>query len=111
MHPLHTPATTHSGSDPLERVDVVESDADVTITVYERHPPTHNAEGWPVFQADVGRTRCVEVPLAAPLGERVLIDGATGRHPGVIDATGAQARDIRAGDDVDFGAIECEPLP
>ncbi len=59
----------------------------------------------------VGRTRCVEVPLAAPLAERALSDGATGRHPEAIDATGTAARELRAAGDVDFAATECEPLP
>jgi hypothetical protein len=101
----------HSGSDPLERVEVEETAERVTITLYERRPGTHDVEGRPAFQADVGRTRCVDVPLAAPLGGRVLIDGATGRHPEAIDATGTAARDLRAAGDVDFAATECEPLP
>ena len=67
-----------SGLLPLERVDVAETTAHVTITLWERHPPRFRENGSPSLPHAVRMARSTEVALAAPVGERRVMDGATG---------------------------------
>ncbi len=101
-----------TGARPLERVDLSETGERVTITLWERHPPAFREGGAPVFTLAIGYTRCVEVPLGAPLGAREVIDGATGTRPDVFDpfdASGPAARaEVMA---LDVETLECVPTP
>jgi hypothetical protein len=101
-----------SGSDPLERVDVQEGSDRVTVTLLERHPPRFLPDGTPSAATANIVTKCVEVVLGAALGERVVVDGATGRPPA----------DIQPGDSgewlnraqaltVDLADFPCVPAP
>lgn len=64
----------------VERVRVDQSPQAVTITLLERTPG-------PGAQSAVGEIRCQQVTLARPVGDRRLIDGATGRTPRSEDDT------------------------
>jgi hypothetical protein len=101
-----------TGLPPLERVDVEETGERVTITLWERHPPAFSEGGAPRFVLAIGYIRCVEVPLRAPLGDRELIDGSTGRHPDDLDPFDAPGRsthaELRA---LDIDALDCDPAP
>lgn len=58
----------------LGRIDVDESATEVTITVFEGHLPTEGETACP----DDARLASVPIDLDAPLGDRDVIDGATG---------------------------------
>jgi hypothetical protein len=97
-----------SGLSPLGRVDVEETDARVTITLWEARPPAAAGEQWVL----VGDFRRVDVPLAAPLGARELVDGATGRRAGDIDPFDVTSLWHRAHlHERDLGTIERVPMP
>jgi hypothetical protein len=101
-----------TGMSPLERVDVDETDERVTITLTERHPPAFAEGGAPRFRLAIGSIRCVEVPLEAPVGDRELIDGATGRRPDDLDpfdASGRSALEEVLATDLD--ELDCVPVP
>jgi hypothetical protein len=100
-----------TGISPLERVDVDETAERVTLTLFERHPPAFEVGGAPRFRLAIGYIRCVEVALAAPLGDRELIDGATGRRPDdldVFDRSGRSRREEVLATDID--TLECVPF-
>jgi hypothetical protein len=101
-----------TGICPLERVDVHESPERVTITLSERHPPAFAEGGAPRFVLAVGYIRCVEVPLAAPLGRREVIDGATGRRPDDLDPFDVSGRSrLREVLATDLNGLDCVPVP
>ena len=70
--------TWTSGLLPLERVDLEETETRVTITLWERHPPRFREDGSPSLPHAVRMQRSAEVALKAPVGERRVINGATG---------------------------------
>jgi hypothetical protein len=64
-----------SGIEPcyvLDHVDVVEGPDTVTITLYEGHDPAAGD----VACIDIGVFKATVVTLAAPLGDRTIVDGA-----------------------------------
>jgi hypothetical protein len=67
-----------TGLQPLERVEVSETEAHVSITLWERHPPRFREDGSPSLPHAVRLERSTDVELAAPLGERRVTNGATG---------------------------------
>jgi hypothetical protein len=75
----------YTGPCPLAKIDVEETPQHVIITLWERCPPRFAQDGTRYGVAAIGLTRCVEVPLAAPLGGRAVIDGRTGAPPDEID--------------------------
>jgi hypothetical protein len=101
-----------TGPCPLERVDV-EEDADrVTITLWERMPPAFDADGTPIGIKAIGIMRCVEVPLARPLGDRRVFDGATGRQPADIKPGNYMERGARSDAlALDLDTFPCQPMP
>jgi hypothetical protein len=84
-----------TGPCPLERVDVDESLERVTITLWERYPPAFAEDGTPIAIAAIGFIRSVDVRLDAPLNEREVIDGTTGRRPDDIDDFDYVERNMR----------------
>jgi hypothetical protein len=70
--------TWTSGLLPLERVEVAETAAHVTITLWERHPPRFREDGSPSLPHAVRMARSAEIALEAPVGERRVMNGATG---------------------------------
>lgn len=68
-----------SGRYQLDRIEVHEDADKVTVSVHERHPPALNPDGSEGGILLVGKTHRAEVELAAPLGDRVVIDEFTGR--------------------------------
>jgi hypothetical protein len=70
--------TWTSGLLPLERVEVAETATHVTITLWERHPPRFREDGSPSLPHAVRMARSTEVALAAPVGARRVMNGATG---------------------------------
>jgi hypothetical protein len=84
-----------TGPCPLERVDVDETPERVTITVWERYPPAFTEGGTPIGIAAIGLVQSVDVRLEAPLGDREVIDGTTGRRPDDIDEFDYVERTIR----------------
>ena len=57
----------------LANVRVNETSAQVTITLYTGTPPDHTAD----VCTNVGVPARTRVPLTSPIGERVVLDGAT----------------------------------
>ena len=55
------------------------------LAVADADPPRFAEGGVPYGIAAIGMTRCVEIPLAAPLGGRAVIDGLTRAPPDEID--------------------------
>ena len=101
-----------TGPCPLERVDVRETPERVTITLWERYPPSFRPGGVMTAIAAIGITRCVEVPLQQPLATRVVIDGRTGTTPEDIDDFDYIERNTyedlaRA----DLDKFPCQPIP
>ena len=58
----------------VDRVEVEETDADVTVTVFTGGLPTDE----PVACVELAVLQATAVTLEAPLGDRTLIDGSTG---------------------------------
>lgn len=58
----------------VDHVDVVESPTDVTITVFTGSPPEAAARTC----IEIAELQAVIVPLDAPLGDRVVLDGSSG---------------------------------
>ena len=76
-----------ASSEPIERVDIVETATAVTITLYERRYPDIEY---------VGRcARCVRLRLEASVGGRQLLDGSTGRALGDINVWESYERERR----------------
>jgi hypothetical protein len=69
--------TWTSGLLPLEEVGVAETEHQVTITLWERHPPRFREDGSPSLPHAVRLERSTHVELAAPVGERRVLNGAT----------------------------------
>jgi hypothetical protein len=67
-----------TGLQPLERVEVAETERHVTITLWERHPPRFREDGSPSLPHAVRLERSTDVALRAPLGERRVMNGSTG---------------------------------
>jgi hypothetical protein len=67
----------------FEHISADEYPDHVTITVHERFGPNWTEDGHPIGFAgpDVFNLRTAHVELARPLGERRILDGATGRAP------------------------------
>jgi hypothetical protein len=68
------------GACPLVRVDVDERAHAVTVSLFERLPAGAMTDGDAAIPA-VGIVVWFDVPISAPLDDRTLIDGATGREP------------------------------
>ena len=58
----------------LDRVEVVETTEEVTITLFEGSDPAQPD----AVCIEIALTKATEVTLSAPLGDRVLVDGAAG---------------------------------
>jgi hypothetical protein len=101
-----------TGPCPLARVDVDETPERVTVTIWEEYPPAFAQGGERYGILAIGMTHCVDVPLRAPLGEREVVDGKTGRPPDEIDdfdyITHNHRADVMA---LDLDALECLPIP
>lgn len=69
------------GACPLVRVEVEQTQAALTITLFERRPPRLSPDGIPYGIFAIGKSVSVDLALASPVGGRRLIDGATGREP------------------------------
>jgi hypothetical protein len=76
--PVGVRITWVTGLVPLERVELAETESDVTITLWERHPPRYREDGSPSLPQAVRLERSADVALAAPIGERGVINGTTG---------------------------------
>ncbi|MDA0172921.1 hypothetical protein OJ998_27720 [Solirubrobacter taibaiensis] len=98
------------GRQPLARVDVEETSERVVITLWRHQSPlfleggVRLAGGW-----GGSKVRAVEVPLSAPLGERELIDGATGHAPDHVDEFDVFLPP--SFDHVDLDRVPVEPMP
>jgi hypothetical protein len=73
-----------AGPESLERVDVEELPARVTITLWQHLPAMFLEEDTVYASAASATTCCVEVTLTEPLGARPVYDGATGERPDQI---------------------------
>jgi hypothetical protein len=69
----------------------------VTVTVHERFGPIWTEEGHPVAFGgpDLFTLRSARVELTQPLGDRLLLDGATGRAPGDLSIWEYQEKEER----------------
>jgi hypothetical protein len=76
----------------------------------EDYPPPFLEGGLRTAIAAIGKTRCVEIPLQAPLGERDLIDGVTGQPPGPGDEFDPSMR-FEEMARVDIDRLPVQPLP
>jgi hypothetical protein len=67
----------------FEHISTDEQPNQVTITVHERFGPNWTEDGRRIAFGgpDVFNVRTAPVPLTRPLGNRLLLDGATGRSP------------------------------
>lgn len=74
-----------TGGCPLARVDVDESPEQITITLWEEFPPRFAEGGTRIGLRAISKTRCVEIPLAAGVEQRLVVDGSTGAPPDQID--------------------------
>jgi hypothetical protein len=101
-----------TGACPLERVDVDEESERVTITLWERRPPAFDVDGTPLAVVAVAVMRCVEVLLNAPLGDRAVYDGATGKQPADIKPGNYRERGARSvALALDLDTFPCQPTP
>jgi hypothetical protein len=75
--------TWDSGGGRFEHAEATESATSVAVTIYERFGPAFAPNGMPIFSTGTGgpKPRAVTLELQAPLGDRTLLDGATGRPP------------------------------
>jgi hypothetical protein len=82
----------------FEHVTVDERPDRVTITVHERFGPIWSDDGIPIASAgpDMLRLSTAQVQLAEPVGERRLLDGATGRAPGDFSIWQYREKEARA---------------
>ena len=88
--------------EPLERVDIAETATAVAITLHEHRDPDIHYVGFGV------NARRVRLRLAAPIGERALLDGSTGRAPGDLGIWDFAERELRAQVlALDLGQLEC----
>jgi len=69
----------HLGWFPPARIDVVETDERIVISLYVRWPTSKPGER--IAVRALGRTASFKVPLARPVAGRALVDGATGAPP------------------------------
>jgi hypothetical protein len=87
--------------EPLERVDIAETATAVAITLHERRDPHIHYVGFGV------NARRLRLRLAAPIGERALLDGSTGRAPGDLGIWDFNERELREQVlALDFGQLE-----
>jgi hypothetical protein len=70
----------------------------VTVTVHERFDPVWTEDGHPIAFAgpDMFRLGTARIELAQPLGDRRLVDGATGRAPDDLSIWEYQEKEERA---------------
>jgi hypothetical protein len=69
------------GACPLARVEVKERRASVVISLFERRPPLLLPDGTPIGILAIGIVTSFDLLLPSPVGDRRLIDGATGFDP------------------------------
>jgi hypothetical protein len=97
----------------LERVDIAETPDTVTITILERRDARYGPDGVPIARVlPSPRPHAVRVRLAAPIGQRTLLDGATGRAPDDLGVWEIQSK--RLLDDMlalDPGSVPCRVWP
>jgi hypothetical protein len=86
----------YGGGVRLDRVDVEETPERVVLTLWASYGPRFTRDGTPRVSVSGDYTHCVDVALAAPLGERAILDGATGRAPDDIDPFDYIERNARA---------------
>jgi hypothetical protein len=91
------------GACPLVRVDVDERPHAVIVSLFERLPAEARTDE-DVAIAAVGIVVTVDVPISAPLNDRTLIDGATGREPERLPATDPD-RDAALSMDIGGGGV------
>jgi hypothetical protein len=108
----HVKILSFSGRAPVERVEIMERPDAVTITLLERRPPRFSSDDSPTVTSAVSVVKCVEIALDAPLGERPMIDGATGRPPATIEPGDDGERLSRAQAlELDLAALPCATVP
>jgi hypothetical protein len=101
-----------AGPESLQRVDVEELPERVTITFWQHLPAVHLERDTVHASAASAITRCVEVTLTEPLGDRPVYDGATGERPDQIRPGDYGERGWRSGAlALDLEAYPCSPTP
>jgi hypothetical protein len=94
-----------------DHVDVEETPERVVVTLWKRLGPRFSRDGIPRLEVGGARTGCVDVSLKAPLGERTIIDGTTGREPDDIDAFDYVERNARAElAGIHLEELDCRPV-
>jgi hypothetical protein len=86
-------------------------EARVVVTVWARHGPRFTRAGIPRIGVSGECTHCIDAALAAPLGRRAIIDGATGRAPDDIGPFEYIERNARAHfDAVRLAGLDVRPV-